>query len=73
MLTSGISVQIKNDGERPAFHLWDWTENCYNQLMDLVREGSSCRGEKGDTKGGKNKIGSITFEATVKKGDVWEL
>lgn len=30
-----------------------------------------CYGKKGDSKGGKNKVGSITFEATVKKGDTW--
>jgi hypothetical protein len=63
-------VAIKNNGEKPAYHLKYWVDDCATQLRALLE--TDCNGKKnGDTRGGTNTIGNIVFEATLKKGDTW--
>jgi hypothetical protein len=63
-------VAIKNNGEKLAYHLKYWVDDCATQLRALLE--TDCNGKKnGDTRGGTNTIGNIVFEATLKKGDTW--
>lgn len=62
-------VVIKNNGETPAYHIYDWIEDCAVPLKALMDQ--DCAGERGDTRGGTNTVGKIVFEATIKKGDIW--
>ncbi|KAF2490067.1 hypothetical protein BU16DRAFT_567165 [Lophium mytilinum] len=64
-----IIFAIRNDGERPAYHVTDWSTKCYDYLKVFMD--NECKGTRGDTKGGINTIGNIKYEATIKEGDVW--
>ncbi|KAG9673564.1 hypothetical protein KCU99_g4940, partial [Aureobasidium melanogenum] len=64
-----IIFVIKNNGETPAYHIYDWIEDCAVPLKALMDQ--DCAGERGDTRGGTNTVGKIVFEATIKKGDIW--
>jgi hypothetical protein len=66
-----VPVSIENKGERPAYHVGDWVDDCETHLAELISDNSGCKGKNGDTKGGTNTIGNIHYSATIKQGDTW--
>lgn len=64
-----VSVAVWNEEVLPAYHMGDWIKDCAMPMKALITQ--DCFGDKGDTKGGKNSVGGMIYEATIKKGDTW--